>query len=573
MREFSADAPGRVQLGLRTSVTLGSRALPRALHSGPEADMRVLPAALLLASLGGPGIAADDDELASARSEFEILESRRPVADRSPARVLRDFLSHEPAVVLRVEEEAWDAWHDPTRIAFTRAHGLRIEDTIRALHDLPARFARRNVPPGEQTGPAARPMRGPLAELLRGHPLRQPPDLRAQTLLADAAALNAVGGEALGEACARDDDAFAELCRRAAAAPDDDVLLTALGWSARAAAADLLAARVARIAGDPTLDAPPTPSVRAAVAALAHADLARLDALLDGLPTERAELLASFVADDVIVLRRLRVVDRAGADPAARRAALVDLVRPVAVRVRAPGGAGALRLVRALLDACHAGDVALRDASVRFATKVFLGWDRQDGSSGERIDVRFSSYRDPYWFLRDVADDLAAGRIEFARNEPGLFEHGPPTPWNVRTTVTDANPAPSGDAPIAISGERTKDGSLLIRLRNSGASPIAIDPAGLRYGWARRSANEVRSPVKPAQTETVLTLTLHGLGGTVVRTSALVTLAPGAMYEFEMALRGDLRPTEHVDIELDDDAPIVGDEATPVVTFLRTRLF
>jgi len=505
-----------------------------------------------------------------------------------------ELLQHDPAVVREVEADARDA----CRRAETKRHNNLDappeEQVIRFLHALEPRnsatfahgFAIKSgaVVHEPDSGIGSNPWMRAVGKsdvdfetLVGDRPLRMFERPRAEVLFADLTPHvreNTYGLEdmdlamALGEACASDSAAEAELTRRADRDRSDARLLVALGWSATAPAVDMLERRLTDL---PPRDRYEMPwqmyPLKAATLALRHAAPERLDRLLDSLPVERSDQVAVSLGKTELVMRRLAALD-ATHDVAGRRDAIARLCRVDYFDAQVPSGDDAKRLFHALLEGVDSGDAGLRKAALN-ATETFLyalnrypvggSWE-SNGEGESETGESFGSYAGPAGMLRIVVEDLDAKHIEFHDDELSA---------ELRHVATIPGPSPRGNPSkesvhVRVSAAWTKDG-LRLSIKNEGAQPFAVDPVGMRYGRA-----EVVNVTRTKKGEPSVTTKRLRLDIGFVRAFAsvpadqLITLAPGGVHECNLRVREDLRGMEHVDVEI-GDIPVLGESSVPVL--------
>ena len=514
--------------------------------------------------------------------------------------LFRSFLSREPALVRRIEEEAWCAAGRPGATAFRDA--LRIEDSIRFVHGLPPRDGALSdrflslgggavvyrVTCSRYANNYMDRLSAPLDEWVGDSPPRSPPAPDAASLLlllgpvAPARSDGRAEGEtmdlapALGELCATDDAAFAEVLRRAAAAPDDAALLVALGWSRRPAAAEFLAAQVRRLA--PAVPWGPLPI---AVWALGQADAAAIDKVIAALSDDEADRVLSWLDPDRFARRRLAAVE-AAAGPVARTAALRRFCAAGHHFGLLPAGRDSAGFVRVLLSCIDSGDGPLREAALHVGDELLLG-PPPDVFNAEWLPA--GAFAGTETLLRTLLTDLTEGRIEVRDEEPGLFEprpelfaprpgvHGGP-PESARTDARREGPLP-----LHLSGRWSGEGLVLL-FRNDGDRPLAIDTVGLVYGTANvHRPREFREGTMSLGAATGLSLHFGALLSYPLRRLAvparcLTILAPGAVRECVVPMRPDLRGVKQVYVDSCHGVPaVIGDSDAPLVRFGGTALF
>src|SRR5437016_5357203 len=102
----------------------------------------LVPTSLVVALAAVGRAAPEDAEIEKARAKFDAIvrecesDRRAPHGD-SLTKIVHDFLSHDAAIVRRVEAAAWrDSRHGSKT---WNRHSMEIENAIRFLHEIPQR--------------------------------------------------------------------------------------------------------------------------------------------------------------------------------------------------------------------------------------------------------------------------------------------------------------------------------------------------------------------------------------------------------------------------------------------------
>jgi hypothetical protein len=546
-------------------------------------------AVLVLLALAATSRAAEDD-VAKARAEFDaIVQYRDPRENRaggpSLTSLVQMFLAHGQTVATTAESAAWDA---STRAdLFASRLRNRIESTIEFLHELPqnaglqlfeltagAVIDRQYSGSGGNGGWKAPET---FEKLVKGRPLRSVAAPDATALLAEIAKpefakwhepTRLTLDTALGEACTRDNAAFAMLTARAAR-PDVDLTI-AIGWSRRPEAVAFLDRRLRDL-----LAATPNPAVGfwldpfdAAAIGLHYADADAFDRLVASLPAAQGDRVAAAIGGPVLSRRLLAGVGGA-TDEAARRAAMLQLCDSVSAlsdgRLR---GAGFERVLRALLDATTSPDERVSKAALIAAARALYAVPSDTdhpSRSSQTIDgvteseelVRLAWPGPVVALLRQVVADLESGRLVTVDQPPSLFESRP------STLVSPGDGDTKSADPVGVSAKWAVDG-LRISIRNVGPAPIAVDAVGLGYcdAWLAKRTTDRSGTTSPV--DRVLRLYLGRCPvRSIAPSRALIVLAPGAVHEWTLPIRSELRSVDHVQIGSESSA-IVGPSAAPL---------
>jgi hypothetical protein len=580
--------------------------------------VRLLAALIAVALVASPAAAGRDEDAARARSEFDdllrmVTDHRRIPRGASLTARVGTFLAHDAAIVRGVLRDAWTSvqrdeprargMRPPVEALVSFLLGRRIETRASewpdagGIEETAGVVAIREYLRSGSRYPSAPERRTEFDAVFRGSEVRSRPKPDAAALLSavhtgrTASATDAWRidvGMALGEACAHDEQAFATLRSRAAAAPAEPVLVLAMGWSARPEAVPFLTLRLTEAAalrdernGTVQLDA-----LRAAATALHHANEDRFWRLVGTLAPGRSDRVVEQLGPAALVHWRLGLLD-AATDAASRRAALFrlcsfDLGR---AEVAPPPGQDAVRFFRALLAAADSDDGALRAAALacsaaylypfgRYPVRASVG-DSETSRSWTGEAVGGSADDDDV--LRMLVADLDAGRMSFRESESGLFEQAPQRVDTVGSAQSDlpTDDPPGGDhlAPVHLSAKGTESG-LRLSLRNAGNTPIAVDPVGLRYAHAESVTvtTVLRSGSATSIRLVRLDLQVVGLRASVPL-SELVVLRPGESTAVDVPLRPVLRGSEQVEVRSRGFMIVTGDGRTPVLgEWGRTRV-
>lgn len=408
----------------------------------------------------------------------------------------------------------------------------------------------------------------------------------AQAMIGASDTWRADVGMALGEACARDDGAFAKLRSRAEAAPADPMLVLAMGWSDRPESVLFLKARLEEAAatdddrdGTVRLDA-----MRAAATGLHHADEGAFWKVVGSLRPGRSDRVVEQLGSAALVHWRLGLLDSA-ADADARRVALMRLCSFDLGRAPSapPPGQDAIRFFRELLAASDSDDRTLGAAARASADAYLYPFGHSpirarvsDNASAQSWNGEaVGSSADEHALLAMLVADLEAGRMAFRDSEPGLFERA--SQW-----IDTCGPARSGfatagggelRAPVHVSAEWT-DAGLRLRLRNAGDAAFAVDPVGLRYGHAESVTMTTTEHGQGRTTIQVTRLALGVIGGHAsVQFRHLVVLRPGESTTIDVPIRQSLRACDQVEVGSSCQLLVKGEATVPVLgEWGRTRV-
>ena len=578
-------------------------------------------AALLLVALAASIGRADDDGFVKARADFDAIVDavatnaryeRRMPKGPSLTRIVSDLVSHDAAVVRRVEATAWDA-------ARSGGGSYVIESVIRFLHGMDARRDPGTREYGERSGldvvggavvlrqnrgsshsgPLMQAFNAPFDEFVGDAPLRTPPSPNATDLLSvavvesrnivepswsDSARIDL--GMALGEVCAKDDAGFAKLLARAKTEPLTPHLLLALGWSTRREAVEFLSHAVADLASTTWNSGYSLSPLAAALFALDHADSVAYDRVIAGLSEEQSCRALGEPSALELMRRRLAAVD--AAKDAGGREAILAFFATSRSMAQMPGGDDAARALRVLLDGLASSEEAVRGSAATAANALLCGElgepieESYFPLSGRRTckGANLGMLGDAETTVRRCLADVEAGRLAF---------HDDLLPEHQRATRTRAADSLGGSArtdvkyddplredppqPIRVAATWTATG-LHLRLTNEGETFVAVDPVGLQFGRIVRFTIDTtkRGAIR---TETRLRLLLGFVRGyPAVRGKEMVSLAPHLTYETDIAVRAEFRGEKNVDLAIDRYGVFIADaRASPVVAFDWTPVF
>jgi hypothetical protein len=384
---------------------------------------------------------------------------------------------------------------------------------------------------------------------------------------------------ALGEACATDPAADAELVRRADRDRNDPRLLVALGWSGTIPDIEMLERRVNDL---PPRDRHEVPwgmyPLKAATFALRHAAPEELNRILNSLPAERSDQIAGTLGKTELVMRRLAALD-AARDVAGRRDAIARLCRIDYLDAQVPSGGDAVRLLHAYLEGVDSGDPSLRGRCLRAVETTFFGgytgggggsYPLHDGGVDHSGLRQLGSYCGPEPLLRMIVEDLDARRIEFF--EAGKEPEGPRVAflkdYDRPARGSGVKLVDCEELPMRLAADWVERG-LRLRLTNDHTERVAVDVVGMRYGGIETVTETITRRDEPTLVRHPITLRLGWLGYAAVHDSSLVVLQPGATYEWVLPVREEFRGRGEIDVEswgLD----VLGNSAVPVVRFGMT---
>ncbi len=584
--------------------------------------MRPAPILLALLLAAAPAAAGPEDEVAAARGEFEAIvkevaaEVRTPHGD-SLTKLVHDFVSHDARVVHDVEAAAWRGHRHGIREGLSMAPP--VEQVIRFLHGLKRRgdpgmvwygerpglevvagaVVLRAASGGGGSGPGIGELDVPFEKLVEGTEVRAFPLPKAEDLVAvdvpedrgmdephwsDSAVIDF--GMALGEACATDDDAFQKLLARAMSRPTSRCLFLALGWSSRPEAREFLSHVLGDLSAKGWRRSPyawiPSP-IDSTVTALRHADEKAYDRALKSLSDVQRFRVVGTPSVAEILRNRLAAVDAAsGAD--AHRAALLHLCDTVRSLGELPSGADGSAVLHVMLDCLGGNDEALRTEALGTAQRLLAGATHvrtvlftlrsPTGTRSDEGEV-LGALAGPEAALRQLVADVDAGRIVLGEPDPAEPQ---------RARVTDGDRARSdvpqdlfmgGDpaiAPVRVSAW-WKGTSLHVCIVNESRGALAVDPVSIRYGLAEKVVvtTTLAGEVPKAQTRHRLALGRFW-PCCAVAANCVVVLRPGATFECDVPVSGELRGTPPVDICVDGPPVLGSPDSAPIVRFGWTRV-